>query len=243
MAGAEGFRTADHGLTPIRTETWGGFIFVTFDEAAPPLLEWLGDLPAFLAEYDLVNMQWTHKDVYEVACNWKVWLENAFENYHAMTIHRKHMDPTKPQNWVFSAPTARGRPCTASAASSPPGPAADPGPRRAQGVGAVPHLGSAQRADHPHVVVHEIPAVPARGTREAAPVRELGVSQEHGRERRLRRHRRPRVLREVFADREGRFRHQSGRAEGHAQRRLPRRAATRSRSTSCIASPTACSTA
>ena len=46
-------------------------------------------------------MQWTHRDEYEVGCNWKVWLENAFENYHAMTIHRKHMDPSKPQNWTF----------------------------------------------------------------------------------------------------------------------------------------------
>lgn len=101
MAGCEGFRTADFGLTPIRSEQWGGFIFVTFDESAPPLLQWLGDLPGFLAAYDLENMQWTNKDTYEVDCNWKVWLENAFENYHAMTIHRRHMDPQNPQNWVF----------------------------------------------------------------------------------------------------------------------------------------------
>lgn len=101
MAGVEGFSPADHGLTPIRSETWGGFIFITFNEYAEPLLRWLGDLPKFLAGYDLENMQWTHRDAYEVDCNWKVWLENAFENYHAMTIHRKHMDPAKPQNWTF----------------------------------------------------------------------------------------------------------------------------------------------
>ncbi len=101
MAGAEGFERAQYGLTPIRTETWGGFIFVTFNPGAQALREWLGDLPAFLADYDLENMQWTHKDVYDVECNWKVWLENAFENYHAMTIHRKHMDPNNPQNWQF----------------------------------------------------------------------------------------------------------------------------------------------
>ncbi|MGE5615705.1 MAG: aromatic ring-hydroxylating oxygenase subunit alpha [Bacillota bacterium] len=101
MAGCEGFRMADHGLMPIRAEQWGGFIFVTFNESASPLLQWLGDLPKFLEAYDLENMQWTNKDTYEVACNWKVWLENAFENYHAMTIHRKHMDPNNPQNWVF----------------------------------------------------------------------------------------------------------------------------------------------
>jgi choline monooxygenase len=101
MAGAEGFDRGKHGLTPVRSETWAGFIFVTFNESAPPLLHWLGDLPAFLAQYELENMHWTHRDVYDVDCNWKVWLENAFENYHAMTIHRKHMDPQNPQNWEF----------------------------------------------------------------------------------------------------------------------------------------------
>jgi choline monooxygenase len=101
MAGAEGFERSQYGLTPLRTESWGGFIFVNFDESAAPLVEWLGDLHAFLAAYELENMQWTHKDVYHVDCNWKVWLENAFENYHAMTIHRKHMDPANPQNWEF----------------------------------------------------------------------------------------------------------------------------------------------
>jgi choline monooxygenase len=101
MAGAEGFERSQYGLTPVRAETWGGFIFVTFNEQAKPLREWLGDLPAFLAGYEMENFQWTHKDVYDVECNWKVWLENAFENYHAMTIHRKHMDPSNPQNWAF----------------------------------------------------------------------------------------------------------------------------------------------
>lgn len=101
MAGAEGFERTDYGLTPIRSEMWGGFVFVNFDQTAKPLVEWLGGLPAFLAAYDLESFQWTHKDVYHVDCNWKVWLENAFENYHAMTIHRKHMDPANPQNWEF----------------------------------------------------------------------------------------------------------------------------------------------
>jgi len=100
MAGSEGFDMADHSLLPVRCETWGGFIFVTLNESAPALLDWLGDLPAFLADYDLASMQWTRRDTYEVDCNWKVWLENAFENYHAATIHRKHM-PKEPQNWSF----------------------------------------------------------------------------------------------------------------------------------------------
>jgi phenylpropionate dioxygenase-like ring-hydroxylating dioxygenase large terminal subunit len=106
MAGVEGFSMAEHGLVPIRSDIWGGFIFVTFNEDVAPLATWLGDLPQFLEAYDLENMQWTHRDEYVVECNWKVWAENAFENYHAMTIHRQHMDPSKPQNWSFE--TTRG---------------------------------------------------------------------------------------------------------------------------------------
>jgi choline monooxygenase len=100
MAASEGFSPSDYGLTPVRSETCGGFIFVNFDENAEPLVQWLRDLPEFLAAYDLENMQWTHRDEYHVDCNWKVWLENAFENYHAATIHRKHM-PKEPQAWEF----------------------------------------------------------------------------------------------------------------------------------------------
>ncbi|HLX28366.1 MAG TPA: aromatic ring-hydroxylating dioxygenase subunit alpha [Casimicrobiaceae bacterium] len=101
MAGAEGFSPRDYGLTPVRSAQWGGFVFITFNDDAEPLQQWLGDLPAFLADYDLESMRFTHRDEYVVDCNWKVWLENAFENYHAMTIHRRHMDPAKPQNWQF----------------------------------------------------------------------------------------------------------------------------------------------
>jgi choline monooxygenase len=101
MAGAEGFNMAEYGLNAVRSDTWGGFIFVTFNEKAPPLRQWLGDLPGFLAAYRLEDFRWTNRDEYVVDCNWKVWLENAFENYHAMTIHRKHMDPNNPQSWEF----------------------------------------------------------------------------------------------------------------------------------------------
>ncbi|MBM3357386.1 MAG: aromatic ring-hydroxylating dioxygenase subunit alpha [Betaproteobacteria bacterium] len=101
MDGSKGFDRAQHGLKALPTDFWTGFIFVTFNPSPKPLMESLGTLPAFLANYRLENMQFTHRDVYEVECNWKVWLENAFENYHVPTIHRKHIDPAKPQNWQF----------------------------------------------------------------------------------------------------------------------------------------------
>lgn len=105
LIGVDDFDNDDYGLLPVRSEIWGGFIFVTFNEEAPPLTEWLGDLPAFLEEYNLDQMQWTHADVYDVDCNWKVWLENAFENYHVATVHKDHYDPKNPQNWQFERPS------------------------------------------------------------------------------------------------------------------------------------------
>jgi len=101
MAGVSGFNMADHNLISIRTELWCGFIFINFDENAESLMSWLGDLPEFLSSYQLENMQWTNRDMYEVDCNWKIWLENAFENYHVPSIHRDHYDPANPSNWVF----------------------------------------------------------------------------------------------------------------------------------------------
>ena len=101
MDGAEGFDRSRYGLTAVRTDFWAGFIFVTFNPSPQPLMQSLGTLPEFLKNYNLEDMRFTHRDIYEVDCNWKVWLENAFENYHVPTIHRKHVDPSQPQNWTF----------------------------------------------------------------------------------------------------------------------------------------------
>ena len=101
MAGSKDFDLADHRLTAITTDFWAGFIFITFNPKPKPLMQSFGGLPEFLKNYQLDQMQFTHRDIYEVDCNWKIWLENAFENYHVPTIHRKHVDPSKPQNWQF----------------------------------------------------------------------------------------------------------------------------------------------
>ena len=107
MDESAGFDRSKHGLHALRTEFWGGFIFINFDAHAKPLLESLGTLPKFLENYRLEQMQFVRRDIYEVDCNWKVWLENAFENYHVPHIHRKHVDPSKPQNWEFEETDGR----------------------------------------------------------------------------------------------------------------------------------------
>lgn len=89
MDGVEGFDRRDWGLIPVRTETWGGFVFVNFDPASPPLLAAMGDLPERFKAYRFEEMRVTKKWVNRVEANWKIWLENSREGYHVNVVHRE----------------------------------------------------------------------------------------------------------------------------------------------------------
>jgi len=82
------FDKTEYGLVPIRIDTWGGFLFISFDENAPSLKKFLGDLPDKLAPYNLENMALVRRKTFEMECNWKLFVENAKESYHIATVHR-----------------------------------------------------------------------------------------------------------------------------------------------------------
>jgi phenylpropionate dioxygenase-like ring-hydroxylating dioxygenase large terminal subunit len=88
MQKTEGFDRSQNGLIPLRLETWGSFMFVCFDEAAPPLSTWLGGLPEKLACYRPDDMVLARRRVYDMDCNWKIFVENAKESYHIATVHK-----------------------------------------------------------------------------------------------------------------------------------------------------------
>jgi len=81
------FQAKEQGLVPIRLETWGGFIFLTLDEGAPPLLQHLGNLPEVFGSHRLEDMVCTWRIEFDAKCNWKLLLENAMEPYHTGYIH------------------------------------------------------------------------------------------------------------------------------------------------------------
>jgi Rieske 2Fe-2S family protein len=85
----EAFSFETFGLTPIRCETWQGFVFLCFaDEATtPPLVDWLGDLPGHLERWDLSGLRRVHRVDYDVAANWKLIAENYSECYHCPPLH------------------------------------------------------------------------------------------------------------------------------------------------------------
>ena len=82
------FEPSDYNLNPIRLETWAGFLFVCFCNETENLDIWLGNLPETFASYKLNDMVCTRRTHRDLKCNWKVFVENAMEDYHTPTVHR-----------------------------------------------------------------------------------------------------------------------------------------------------------
>jgi choline monooxygenase len=85
--GVEGFDKALNGLVPVRVDSWGPFVFVNLDERGPSLAEVLGKIPAETSHLPLDRMGFYKRVDYEIACNWKVYVDNYLEGYHIPAAH------------------------------------------------------------------------------------------------------------------------------------------------------------
>jgi phenylpropionate dioxygenase-like ring-hydroxylating dioxygenase large terminal subunit len=75
------------GLGTLRVETVGAIVFLTFDPAAPPVREWLGDDAARIEDrFDAATRMVWRAD-YDLPFNWKLLVENNLESYHVGTVH------------------------------------------------------------------------------------------------------------------------------------------------------------
>jgi phenylpropionate dioxygenase-like ring-hydroxylating dioxygenase large terminal subunit len=92
---ADGSLAAAAGGSPVRVETWQGFVFVSFDADMPPLVEWLDDLPAHLGRFDFGRLRSAHQLTYDIGANWKLVAENYSECYHCPGLHPQlnHLTP------------------------------------------------------------------------------------------------------------------------------------------------------
>ena len=93
----QGFDPADHGLRAIRVDTWQGFLFANLDGQAPPLREWLADLPPFLQRWRLERLRCGRSQSYVVQANWKLLGENFAESHHFPLVHPElnRLTPTR----------------------------------------------------------------------------------------------------------------------------------------------------
>lgn len=88
MEQTKDFDAAKLGLRAIKLDTWDGFVFINFDPHSRPLSEYLGSLPERLASHNLGDMVTVRRREYDLACNWKLFIENAMEEYHTPTVHK-----------------------------------------------------------------------------------------------------------------------------------------------------------
>jgi len=77
----------DMGLSQVRVDLWGGFVWVNFDPAAPPLLQYLDPLPTLLSPYHLDRMRIRSYLSTVLPANWKVVVDAFNEGYHVQGTH------------------------------------------------------------------------------------------------------------------------------------------------------------
>ena len=76
-------------LVPFAVESWGPMIFVKPNSEQGLLDEFLGELPSPFerARVDLTRLKMYRQDVYQIASNWKIIIENFNECYHCPIAH------------------------------------------------------------------------------------------------------------------------------------------------------------
>lgn len=91
-----GFKLSDCRLPTLRSEVWGGFIFVNLDPDAKPLAARLAALEPLVANYHMQDMKrFTGGDeVWET--NWKLLVENFTEGYHTFQTHKDSLQNVTP---------------------------------------------------------------------------------------------------------------------------------------------------
>jgi nitrite reductase/ring-hydroxylating ferredoxin subunit len=77
----------DTALRGVRSELWGGFVWVCLDRTAPPLAEYLRPLTTLLAPYHLDRLRLRTYLSTVLPANWKVAVDAFNEGYHVQGTH------------------------------------------------------------------------------------------------------------------------------------------------------------
>jgi choline monooxygenase len=87
--GVKNFERAANGLVPVRVATWEKFVFVNLGDSAESLEEFLGGLIKRMAPLQVTSLHFFGTRVYDIACNWKVFVDNYLDGgYHVHHLHK-----------------------------------------------------------------------------------------------------------------------------------------------------------
>lgn len=74
-------------LPRLAVDTWGGFVFASFEQPAVGLSEMWSEFGDFVTNYGLADLHGPAPEVWDLDWNWKTMLENATECYHCTAVH------------------------------------------------------------------------------------------------------------------------------------------------------------
>lgn len=81
------FDKKDYGLVPVAVRSWQGLLFVNLDENPTELETILAGIPERIAPHRLDSMVFYRRVEYDIACNWKTYVDNYLEGYHLPLVH------------------------------------------------------------------------------------------------------------------------------------------------------------
>ncbi len=81
------FDEKDFGLEKVTIAEWDGLIFAHINSPKQELKSVLAKIDERIAPVQLSKLQFYREDVYEVNCNWKVYIDNYLEGYHIPIVH------------------------------------------------------------------------------------------------------------------------------------------------------------
>jgi len=89
------FDKAQHGLKKLRTDSYNGMIFATFNDELEPLADFLGSvkkwIDLFMKQGGGFPVKVLGEHQFKVPMNWKVQLENTTDAYHFPIVHKSFM--------------------------------------------------------------------------------------------------------------------------------------------------------
>jgi choline monooxygenase len=87
--GVKDFERTANGLIPVQVATWEKFVFVNLDPRAESLQQFLGALVRRMAPLQVGQLHYFDSRVYDIACNWKVFVDNYLDGgYHVPHLHK-----------------------------------------------------------------------------------------------------------------------------------------------------------
>ncbi|HMP16638.1 MAG TPA: SRPBCC family protein [Gemmatales bacterium] len=86
--GVANFTREAHGLPAITCDTWGPLVFIHLGKPDCSLQSFLEPMPSSLQALGIDNLRWVKRKEYQLACNWKVYVDNYLDGgYHVHAIH------------------------------------------------------------------------------------------------------------------------------------------------------------